>query len=426
MLDKRLQFLSTNWAPYPQPCGEGWEGGEFLHLEQAEGEVRIVVGSQSQTRSLRARQVRLQGSQAPVGEILRSGDKIFWRSVEEELELVLAAPCLAEWQPHRGRPEWLKAWPEFLQLIREFFAAHQFVEMTTPTLVACPGLEPTLEPMVTQVRLGGQEVRRYLPTSPELSLKKLLAQGWQRIFEIRSCFRDGEISDHHEPEFTMLEFYRAYENLDAIEGDLRALFAKMQVDGWMKESLGHWQILTVAELFQKCFQFDLRCDTTREQLIELAEEYRISVSADDSWNDVFHRLWLERIEPWLAEEKAPILVKNFPPSQAALARISAEGWAERMELFWCGLEIANGFQELNDPVEQERRFRADLEEKKRLNKRHSPSIDEEFLQAMRAGMPPAAGIAVGLERLFMAALGIEKIQELKAFAYGRSKEPNHL
>jgi elongation factor P--(R)-beta-lysine ligase len=134
---------------------------------------------------------------------------------------------------------------------------------------------------------------------------------------------------------------------------------------------------------------------------------------------LFHRLWIESIDPWLAEQPEPIIVYNFPPSLAALSRLTADGWADRLEFYWRGLEIGNAFFELNDPAEQRRRFAADAVEKERLG-RSPVAVDDDFLSALEAGMPPACGIAVGLERLFMAAQGVATIQEIKAFPYGHS------
>ena len=359
----------------------------------------------------------LSGSAEEPGDVLRPGDKIAIKGNDALLELVLLSPCVVPWNSHRLGFAEAEGWRNFLNLVRGFFQDGGFLEIATPSLVVCPGTEPSLDPLAVSLRTGSRTEQRYLPTSPELHLKKFLAQGWNRIFEIRSCFRDGEHSNHHQIEFTMMEFYRAFEGLEAIEKDLESLLERMNRAGLVLGGLQSCRRYTVADLFKNSFDFELRADTTAAELGSLCARTAIASHHSDSWNDLFHRLWLERIEPWLGAQDFPIFVGSFPPTQAALARIGADGWAERVELFWRGMEIANGFHELNDPAEQQRRFMHDLDEKQKLGKVKIP-LDEDFMNALLSGMPPASGIAVGLERLFMAARKIERIQSLKAFPYG--------
>lgn len=305
-----------------------------------------------------------------------------------------------------------EAWSAFLNDVRGFFIERHFIEAQTPTLVPSPGTEPYLDPFSTEWTIGSAHRTLYLPTSPEFHLKRLLALGWTRIFEVKTCFRNGEIGDHHQPEFQMLEWYRAYSNLDVIGDDvdhlLQALSAKFG------RAVPRLKRTTIADLFEKAFEgFNLTPHTSRDDLALLAGKNKIDVSANDSFDDLFFRLFLEKIEASLGTD-GPLLVSHYPPSQAALSRIGVHGWAERFEVYWNGLELANAFHELNDPIENEARFRQDAETKMKLGK-HAVPRDENLMRAIEAGMPPAGGIALGIDRLFMAFFEIAKIEETRAF-----------
>ena len=172
-------------------------------------------------------------------------------------------------------------------------------------------------------------------------------------------------------------------------------------------------VVTMAELFQQHFQFDLTPQTSFQQLLQLCHASEVETHSSDSWDDLFYRLYLKRIEP--SFQKYPALfVTDYPPSQAALARCNDQGWAQRFELFIQGIEIANAFDELTDPLIQKDRFEKDLEEKLRLGKEAIP-LDTEFLQDLQKGMPPTAGIALGVERLFMALHNYNSIRDFKYF-----------
>jgi lysyl-tRNA synthetase class 2 len=315
---------------------------------------------------------------------------------------------------------------QFLQQIRSYFMSHEFVEAWTPTLVPSPGTEPFLEPFVTHWEYGSVVRDFYLPTSPEFHLKKMLVRGWTRVFEIKSCFRNGEIGPHHQPEFLMLEWYRAYSDLDAIADDVENLLAHLQqfvlgrlalaqdlTNSNMNSPLKLKRV-TMAELFaEKLNGFQLTPGTTREDLLALAAEQSIHVDEQDSWDDLFFRIFLEKIETELGHD-GPLLVRGYPPSQAALSRLGTDGFADRFEIYWRGLEIANAFHELNDPVENERRFADDAVKKRDLGKKAVP-IDQELVSSIYRGMPPSGGIALGVERLFMALMNIQRLQQVRAF-----------
>ena len=299
-----------------------------------------------------------------------------------------------------------KKWQEFLQNVRRFFSVQGLQELTTTTLVECPGLEPTLEPFQTQWKMGGKEKTLFLPTSPEIQIKKKICQGATDVFEIKTCFRNEEKSIHHLPEFHMLEWYRAYSTLDAIEKDVENLVK------FLSEKPVKIQRKSIAELMQKYLGFELTPQTTREQLQKLARDKGVETSQQDSWNDVFHRLWVHHVEPHLKDE-GPMITYNYPPSQAALARTGKEGWIERFEFYWQGFELANAFHEVNDPHLQQQRWQQEIDEREHLGTTKL-KIDEELIRLQHTGMPPTSGIALGLERLFMAINDIENIQEIWA------------
>jgi lysyl-tRNA synthetase class 2 len=337
--------------------------------------------------------------------VLRPGDWISIRLEEGQIaEITLLAPALKEPRMLSSNAEIQRRWFDFLQRVRDFFAGKGFLEAQTPSLVTCPGTEPFLD----LFSVDGA----YLPTSPELHLKKMLAGGYERIFEIRPCFRKGEISERHQPEFWMLEWYRAFHDLEQIIQDSLHLieFLGGDVSGFQRKSM--------AQLFLEKLDFKLTPSTSISELKALAD--RIGLGAHvrdfDIWDDVFYYLFLEKIEPFLDSEQ-PLIVEKYPPSQAALARLTEDGWGERFELYWKGFEIANAFHELNDPVIQEQRTAEDLNLKKKLGKQ-VPPIDPDFFQALWSGMPPSGGIALGLERLFMCLQCIKDIRELRVFPYG--------
>lgn len=308
-----------------------------------------------------------------------------------------------------GRSE---QWALFLREIREFFLARDFIEAQTPTLVPSPGTEPFLDPFSTERFLGSHTETLYLPTSPEFHLKQLLARGWTKIFELKTCFRNGEMSAHHQPEFLMLEWYRAYSNLAHVARDVDELFQKLALV--FARPIARLKQTTISELFAAAFNgFALRPSTTREELADLASRHGVIVDASDSFDDVFFRLFLEKIEHSLGQD-GPLLVSNYPPSQAALSRLGAHGFAERFEIYWQGLELANAFHELNDPIENEKRFAIDALTKQQLGKTAVPR-DENLVRALKAGLPPSGGIALGVDRLFMALFEISEIEETRAF-----------
>jgi lysyl-tRNA synthetase class 2 len=302
-------------------------------------------------------------------------------------------------------------------LIRRFFVEGGFLETRTPLLVPCPGMEPHIRPFAATRPASPGEPGAYLPTSPEFAMKRLLAGGLERIFQLCPAFRDEPESVTHRPEFTILEWYRAYAGYEEIMRDAEELLAFVATElhgepvirrgGRTISVAPPWPRLRVRDLFAELAGVDLVRASTPEALAR--ECARLGVGGDPSaetWDDLYFRIWLNVIEPRLPADRA-VFVTRYPASQAALAVVDEDSdgsrWARRFELYAGGLELGNAFEELTDPAEQRARFEHDMELRAQL---YGPSfppspIDEGFLGALAEGMPPAGGIAVGVDRLVM-------------------------
>jgi lysyl-tRNA synthetase class 2 len=334
------------------------------------------------------------------------GSKPWWRS--EQLARRRAA---------------LAARARMLRATRAFFEARAFAEVETPALQISPGMEAHLRAFRTELREPfGQGARAlYLHTSPEFAMKKLLAGGMERIFQVARVFRNEERSALHHPEFTMLEWYRAHATLTDLMDDCEGLLcACADAAGtgrlvWQgKESDPHlpWRRLSVAEAFRAYAGFDvLAVQDDIAGMRRAAERIGIAPGAKDDWDDVFFRVFLEKIEPRLGHP-APTILHGYPARMAALARLDEKDprVAERFELYVAGVELANAFGELTDAAEQRRRFEADNAKRERLFGERYP-VDEEFVAAV-ADLPPSAGIALGFDRLVMLAAGADDIEDV--------------
>ena len=325
------------------------------------------------------------------------------------------------WQPgaFAGRLPYLKARARIAAACRDWFDGEDFFEVDTPALQISPGLEPHLKAFATTLETPeGERQLRYLHTSPEFAMKKLLVAGCTRIYQLGHVFRNGERAATHSPEFTMLEWYRAEAGLPALIDDCMALLRAacqaagtehLAFRGRRSDPFVDPQIVTVADAFEFHCGIDLLAtapDPTRPDLALLADAAAplgIVPHGGDSWEDLFFRIMLDRIEPHLGVDR-PTILSEYPVSMAALARPKPEDTrvAERFELYACGVELANGFGELTDAGVQRARFEADMDLKERLYGERYP-IDEDFLAALAHGMPPSAGIALGFDRLVMLA-----------------------
>jgi len=342
-----------------------------------------------------------------------------------------AATPVPWWRPDRlaARQANLAARGRILGAVRRFFEAAGYMEVDTPALQVSPGLEPHLKAFATTLHdpRDANEHRRFLQTSPEFTMKKLLAGGLPRIWQLAHAYRDGERSATHQPEFAMLEWYRTgatYRDLmDECEGLLRAAQTAagteaLRWNGHSADAGLPFRRLTLAEAFTEYTGIDLLATVPdpaapdAAALGEAALGIGIAPHPGDDWETLFFRIFLERIEPRLGLG-APTIVYDYPISMAALSRSKADDprLAERFELYVCGLELANAFGELTDPAEQRRRFEADQSRKEALYGETYP-IDPDFLAALEHGMPECAGIALGFDRLVMLATGASHIEQV--------------
>lgn len=309
----------------------------------------------------------------------------------------------------RGNMNWQEFW-DFVELNLKKIG---LLRVQTPSLVPCPGTEPHLEPFATQFRFGSKVKNLFLPTSSELHLKRLFAKGFTDFYEMRSVFRNGEVTERHQPEFFMLEWYRAFSGLEQIENDLMFLLQELS-EKWCGAKVPKFIRYTMSELFKEKIGFDLRVDSPREELEAWCRQKGVHCTKDDSWDELFTRLYIEFIEPGLIGD-TPILVTDFPPSQAALARRNNSGWSARFELYWRGFEIANAYDELTDPHEQRARMLEDIRLRDKLGRTPVP-LDEEFLKDLEHA-PRSAGVALGLERLYLALTNERSLASLRLFPF---------
>jgi lysyl-tRNA synthetase class 2 len=329
------------------------------------------------------------------------------------------------WTTHADRRPFLLERARITAALRQFFAARDFVEVETSTLVVSPGNETHLHAFATElVAPDGRRLPRFLHTSPEFTCKKLLAAGENKLFSFARVFRNRERGALHHPEFTMLEWYRAREPYTALWADCEAIIAVAAEAAGSDELRFRMRSanpraaaehITVTEAFRRYAAIDLlatlrNSDPSAAKLSAAAVAAGIQVAGDDTWSDVFSRILVERVEPNLGLGRATLLTEYTLP-EAALARPAADPrLAERFELYACGVELANGFGELTDAAEQRRRFEAAMAEKERRYGERYP-IDPDFLAAL-AEMPPASGAALGFDRLVMLLTGASRIEQV--------------
>lgn len=288
----------------------------------------------------------------------------------------------------------LKARAEMLSRVRTFFSKRDVLEVDTPLLSPTAPVATHIDVMTIHFANGE---RGYLHTSPEYAMKRLLAEHPIDIYQLSHVFREGEISDRHNPEFTMIEWYRMGFSLQKLIDETVAL---------VELFLGPQKpiFFTYRDLFLKNCGFDPFQITAKE----LHPTWSLDTSLD------YHMSF--KIQPQM---EGLIVVKNFPPTQAALAKLCQEGpnlVAERYEIYYNGLELANGFHELTDPVEQRRRFENDIQERAALGKPSLP-VDEAFLAALEKGLPDSSGVAVGFDRLFMLQQKASSLKEVVPFTW---------
>lgn len=364
---------------------------------------------------------------------------------------------MKNWQKIKQNPDLIDHFlvrEKVIDGIRSFFKNKNFHEVETPLLVKYPGTEPYLEVFQTELKTAQEHHQTgYLITSPEYAMKKLLSAGLGNIFQVCKAFRNGEgLSTRHNPEFTILEWYRSGADYTHIMRDCEELLMFLMEEilrpsgsshltrdaqddksdikslsdlsvGTMLNYQGReydlsspWPRMTVAQAFEQYAGIDVETLLDEEKLLKVGRKKGYQIDQDTTWEQIYNQIFANEIETELAKLNTPIIIYDYPASQAALSRKkkSDPRFAERFEFYIAGLEIGNAFSELNDPIEQEARIDADLAERDKLEKvKYGKDMD--FVQALKEGMPDAAGIAVGVDRLVMLLSDSENISQTMFF-----------
>ena len=333
------------------------------------------------------------------------------------------------WEPqvHADRRPFLMARNRIQSRLRRHFDDQSFVEVDPAALQVSPGNETHLHAFATEaLTIDGRPTPLFLHTSPEFACKKLLSAGETRIYSFAHVYRNRERGPLHHPEFTMLEWYRVGADYRALMQDCAEILALAAEAANARQftyrdntvdPFAEPERITLAEAFQRFAGIDLLSsvaadgETDRETLSGELHKAGIRFAKDDTWADLFSRVLVEKIEPYLGNGRATILCE-YPVAEAALARPSPHDprVADRFELYACGVELANAFGELTDAAEQRRRFQHEMIEKERIYGNAYP-LDEDFLAALQI-MPDASGAALGFDRLAMLATGASRIDQV--------------
>ena len=302
--------------------------------------------------------------------------------------------------------------------LRAFFAERDVLEVETPLLSAETTLDLHLESLTSAIEAPGFPKRRmYLQTSPELAMKRLLAAGAGSIYQVCKAFRGGERGRWHNPEFTILEWYRVGWDHQRLMREVVALIQTLLAGSHRFEATLY---ASYADLMKQHAGVDPH-DTPTPTLREAVEQSSSPQSGGDlDRDDLLSRLFIEKVEPHFAPNQVTV-VFNYPASQAAMARLGASDprTAERFEAYVGQIELANGYGELSDPAEQQQRFERDLARRRELG-RPLPPMPSRFLAALEAGLPHCAGVALGFDRLLALALKAPRIDDLIVFPVERA------
>ncbi len=320
------------------------------------------------------------------------------------------------WQPS-CELSLLKTRARLLSAIRQFFIRRDVLEVETPLLCSATGTDPHLDFFSSDYHFAAEHRQMFLQTSPEFAMKRLLAAGSGSIFQICKAFRNGESGRYHNPEFTILEWYRVGFDLDQLMDEVVELIHEVMPE--MKEAVYK---VSYQDVFKQYTDLD-PLQFCQQSYCQFAIEQKLvdapAICADD------HACWLDFLFSYVVqpalESKFLTLVYGYPAIQSSLARINPQNSlvADRFEVFIKGIEIGNGFFELADAVEQEKRFD---QERWLREQRNLPQVakDEEFLHALRSGLPDCSGIAIGLDRLLMVLSEKQSLAEVTAFPFSRA------
>lgn len=343
------------------------------------------------------------------------------------------------WQKLRQNPE---LWERYLirekviKAIRQFFESRKFHDVETPVLIAHPPAESYLDVFETTL-LDRQRkaTSAYLTTSPEMPLKKLLVAGIGNCYSLTKAFRNMETQGNlHNPEFTILEFYRVGADYRVVMEDTEALFVSivryLRKDSMVLTYQGKtidltppWERLSMTEAFEKYAHVNFDELLGEKNARRIAQEKGYTIEAKTTWEQIYNQILLNEIEPFLGKGR-PTMLYDFPASIAALSKKKSSDprFAERFELYIAGLELGDCYSELTDWKEQEERFNTELAEVKRLGKTVY-DYDHDFIEALNVGLPECSGIAVGVDRLIMLLADVTDIADTLFFPAGELFDP---
>lgn len=314
----------------------------------------------------------------------------------------------------RRRMDFVRERAQVLAAVRRFFAERDFTEVETPLLVPSPGLEIHLD----AVPAGSG----YLITSPEYQMKRLLAAGFERIYQVCKCFRAGEHGPFHSSEFSMIEWYRAFAPLEEIIRDTEQLVYAVcgptaRVGGRQIGVQPPWRRISVRDAMQQWAGVRVDGEESASDVVAAVRAAGIEVDRNAAWDDAFFAAFLARVEPAIAALDHALILEDWPAPLAALARRRPDmpQVALRFEAYVGGVELANAFDELTDAREQRARFESEQGVRLSRGKPVYP-IDDKLIAALEEGLPPSAGIALGLDRLIMIATGADRIDDVLAFS----------
>lgn len=336
------------------------------------------------------------------------------------------------WRQLKNNP---KLWPRYfirekvIKAVRVFFDKRCFHEIETPLLIAHPPAESYLDVFeTTLLDRQRRETKAYLSTSPEVPLKKLVVAGLGNCYSLTKSFRNMETqSNLHNPEFTILEWYRVGADYKKIMRDCEDLLLSINklINPEHPNSLIYknqkinlaapWERLTVAEAFNKYSRVNFDDFLKLETAKKIAKIKGYKIEKETTWENIFNQIFLNEIEPKLGQGR-PTILYEYPVSMAALAKQKDKDqrFAERFEFYINGLELGDAYGELTDWQEQERRFKEELKEIKRLGKTKY-DYDHDFIEALKVGLPKCSGIAVGVDRLVMLFAGVTDISDTLFF-----------
>lgn len=337
---------------------------------------------------------------------------------------------MSTWRRLHAHPElWERYFirEKIIKTIRSYFDQNGFHEVETPVLISHPPAESYLDVFETTL-LNRQKKQSplYLSTSPEVPLKKLMVAGLGNCYAVTKSFRNGEMqSNRHNPEFTILEWYRVGVTYEAIMEDVERLVFSLQqslsddpvlhVNGHAIHLAPPWDRITMKEAFARYARVDFDAFLDMRNARRIAGEHGYRVEKHTTWEELYNQIFLNEVEPLLGDQK-PVFIYEFPGSMAALSKKKPGDprYAQRFEFYIAGLELGDAYTELTDWKEQETRFRSEAAEVKRLHKT-AYEYDHDFIDALKVGLPDCAGIAVGVDRLIMLLAGVQSIADVLFF-----------